>query len=297
MPEAAIEFRAVSFARPGGPRVLDRFDLTVESGEVLALVGRSGAGKTTLLKLVNRLLLPDAGAVLVEGRDTREWEPIRLRRRAGYVLQEIGLFPHMTVAGNIGVVPRLEGWSSVRVSSRVAELLDLIDLPSSFSSRWPDELSGGQRQRVGVARALAVDPPVLLMDEPFGALDPLTRAELHAEFRRIQGRLRKTVIIVTHDMGEAFALGDRLGVLDEGKLIACETPAAIVGSKHPAVRRLLDAVTVLPRPRRESTLEAEVLSEPGWGPNVTTPEAESLGSRPRSESAVGGGAPNARSKE
>jgi len=252
MPEAAIEFRAVSFTHPGGLRVLDRFDLTVESGEVLALVGRSGAGKTTLLKLVNRLLLPDAGAVLVEGRDTREWEPIRLRRRAGYVLQEIGLFPHMSVAGNIGVVPRLEGWAPDRVSARVGELLDLIGLPPAFASRWPDELSGGQRQRVGVARALAVDPPVLLMDEPFGALDPLTRAELHGEFRRIQARLRKTVIIVTHDMGEAFALGDRIGVLDQGKLIACDRGAAIVASQDARVRQLLDAITRLPTPERES---------------------------------------------
>jgi osmoprotectant transport system ATP-binding protein len=250
---SAIEFRGVSLTRSGGVRVLDRFDLTVEAGEVLALVGRSGAGKTTILKLVNRLLLPDAGAVLVEGRDTREWEPIRLRRRVGYVLQEIGLFPHMTVADNIGVVPRLEGWPAGRVTARARELLELIGLaPDTFAGRWPDELSGGQRQRVGVARALAVDPPVLLMDEPFGALDPLTRAELHAEFRRIQDRLHKTVIIVTHDMGEAFALGDRIGVLDEGTLIACEPPAAIVGSKHPAVRRLLDAVTVLPPAERES---------------------------------------------
>src|SRR6202011_385980 len=147
------------------------------------------------LKLVNRLLLPDAGKVLVEGRDTREWEPIRLRRRVGYVLQEVGLFPHMTVEANIGVVPRLERWPPARVAGRVRELLDLIGLdPSRFASRWPDELSGGQRQRVGVARALAVDPAVLLMDEPFGALDPVTRAELQAEFRHIQARLRKTVI-------------------------------------------------------------------------------------------------------
>jgi osmoprotectant transport system ATP-binding protein len=249
----AIEFRAVSFTRPGGARVLDRFGLTVEAGDVLTLVGRSGAGKTTLLKLVNRMLLPDAGAVLVEGRETREWEPIRLRRRVGYVIQEIGLFPHMTVADNVGVVPRLERWPPGRIASRVHELLELIGLPPErFASRWPDELSGGQRQRVGVARALGVDPPVLLMDEPFGALDPLTRAELHAEFRRVQNRLRKTVIIVTHDMGEAFALGDRIGVLDEGKLIACDPPAAIVASNHPAVRRLLDAVTVLPPAERES---------------------------------------------
>jgi osmoprotectant transport system ATP-binding protein len=248
MPDAAIEFRAVSFARPGGAAVLDRFDLQVPPGEVLALVGRSGAGKTTLLKLVNRLLLPDGGAVFVEGRDTRDWEPIRLRRRVGYVLQEVGLFPHMTVEDNIGVVPRLEGWPRDRVAARVGELLELIGLePRDFAARWPDELSGGQRQRVGVARALAVDPPVLLMDEPFGALDPLTRAELHAEFRRIQDRLRKTVIIVTHDMGEAFALGDRVGVLDEGQLVACDRPETVARSKDPRVRKLLDAVPVLPR--------------------------------------------------
>ena len=164
--------------------------------------------------------------MFVEGRDTREWEPIRLRRRVGYVLQDVGLFPHMSVADNVAVVPRLEAVGR-RIASRHAshELLELVGLPpQQFATRWPDELSGGQRQRVGVARALAVDPPVLLMDEPFGALDPLTRAELHAEFRRIQQRLRKTVIIVTHDMGEAFALGDRVGVLDEGRLVACDRP-------------------------------------------------------------------------
>jgi osmoprotectant transport system ATP-binding protein len=249
MPGAAIEFRDVSFSRAGSAPVLDRFTLTVEPGEVLALVGRSGAGKTTLLKLVNRLLLPDAGKVLVEGRDTREWEPIRLRRRVGYVLQEVGLFPHMTVEANIGVVPRLERWPPARVAGRVRELLDLIGLdPSRFASRWPDELSGGQRQRVGVARALAVDPPVLLMDEPFGALDPLTRAELHGEFRRIQNRLHKTVIIVTHDMGEAFALGDRVGVLDEGRLIACDRGEIVAASRDPFVRRLLDAIATPPKP-------------------------------------------------
>lgn len=249
MPGAAIEFRDVSFSRAESVRVLDRFTLAVEPGEVLAMVGRSGAGKTTLLKLVNRLLLPDTGEVLVEGRDTREWEPIRLRRRVGYVLQEVGLFPHMTVEANIGVVPRLEKWPPARVAGRVRELLDLIGLdPDRFASRWPDELSGGQRQRVGVARALAVDPPVLLMDEPFGALDPLTRAELHTEFRRIQHRLHKTVIIVTHDMGEAFALGDRVGVLDEGRLIACDRGEIVASSRDPFVRRLLDAITTPPKP-------------------------------------------------
>ena len=248
MPVPAIEFRDVSFARPGRPRVLDHFSLSVESGDVLALVGRSGAGKTTLLKLVNRLLLPDEGAILVEGRDTREWEPIRLRRRVGYVLQDVGLFPHMSVADNVAVVPRLEGWPADRVGPRVYELLELVGLPpQQFAARWPDELSGGQRQRVGVARALAVDPPVLLMDEPFGALDPLTRAELHAQFRQIQQRLRKTVIIVTHDMGEAFALADRVGVLEEGRLIACDRAAAVAASTDPRVRRLLDAIVTVPR--------------------------------------------------
>jgi osmoprotectant transport system ATP-binding protein len=248
MPAPAIEFRGVSFARPGRPRVLDHFSLTVESGDVLALVGRSGAGKSTLLRLVNRLLLPDEGAVLVQGRDTREWEPIALRRSVGYVLQDVGLFPHMSVAENVAVVPRLEGWRADRIGPRVDELLELVGLPEKeFADRWPDELSGGQRQRVGVARALAVDPPVLLMDEPFGALDPLTRAELHAEFRRIQARLRKTVIIVTHDMGEAFALADRVGVIEDGTLIANDRAAAVASSTDPRVRRLLDAVPVIPR--------------------------------------------------
>jgi osmoprotectant transport system ATP-binding protein len=248
MPDAAIEFRDVSLTRPGGLRVLDRFSLAVERGGVLALVGRSGAGKSTLLKLVNRLLLPDRGDVFVEGRSTREWEPIRLRRGVGYVLQEVGLFPHLTVADNVAVVPRLEAWPANRVTARVHELLELVGLsPSQFATRWPDELSGGQRQRVGVARALAVDPPILLMDEPFGALDPLTRAELHAEFRRIQERLRKTVIIVSHDMGEAFALGDRVGVLDEGRLVACDRPQVVAASEELLVRQMLDAVPVVPR--------------------------------------------------
>jgi osmoprotectant transport system ATP-binding protein len=239
----AIEFRAVTFSR--GPRqVLLDLSFTVEPGESVALVGRSGAGKSTVLRLIDRLLLPDSGAVFVEGRDTREWDPFALRRRTGYVLQEIGLFPHMTVAGNVGVVPRLLGWERARIDARVRELLVLTGLPDDDAgTRWPSELSGGQRQRVGVARALAADPPVLLMDEPFGALDPFTRRELRTEFRRIQIRLRKSVVLVTHDMTEAAELGDRVGVMEEGRLVALDTPASIRSSSDPHVRRLLGTDT------------------------------------------------------
>jgi osmoprotectant transport system ATP-binding protein len=252
MPGTALEFRDVTFSRPsssGRAPVLEHFSLTVEPGTVLALVGRSGAGKSTILRLVNRLLAPDDGAVVVDGRDTREWDPIQLRRRVGYVLQDVGLFPHLSVADNVATVLRLERWAEDRVTRRVDELLELVGLaPHAFARRWPDELSGGQRQRVGVARALAVDPPVLLMDEPFGALDPLTRAELHREFRRIQARVRTTVIIVTHDMGEAFALADRIGVIEGGTLVACAAPDRIAMSQDPQVRRLLDALPAVPRP-------------------------------------------------
>jgi osmoprotectant transport system ATP-binding protein len=250
-PPAAIEFDNVSFAPPGGIRVLDRLTLSIGTGEVLTLVGRSGAGKTTLLRLVNRLALPDSGRVLVAGRDTREWDPIELRRSIGYVIQDAGLFPHMSIADNISVVPRLQGWDPARIAARVSELLTLVGLsPSVHAERWPDQLSGGQRQRVGVARALAADPQVLLMDEPFGALDPVTRAELHAEFQGNQQQLHNTVIIVTHDMAEALSLADRIAVLDSGALVACESPHAIAASREPRIRRLLDAVAV--RVRGES---------------------------------------------
>ena len=231
-----VEFRDVRFAYDGRP-VLDGVSLALEAGSVLALVGRSGAGKSTLLKLVNRLRVPDEGAVLVEGRDTREWDPIRLRRRIGYVLQEVGLLPHFTVAQNVGLVPRIEGWPAAKTRARVEQLLDLVGLPpETFAERWPHELSGGQQQRVGVARALAADPPILLMDEPFGALDAITRAELQGEFQRVQREVRKTVLLVTHDIGEAFALGDRAGVVDEGTLVACDTPQVVARSTDPRVR-------------------------------------------------------------
>jgi osmoprotectant transport system ATP-binding protein len=257
----AIEFDRVGFVQPSGVRVLDDLTLAIRRGEVIALVGRSGAGKTTLLRLINRLALPQQGRVLVGARDTREWDPIALRRSIGYVIQDVGLFPHMTVAGNIAVVPRLERWEPARIAARVAELLDLVGLTAEHGERWPAELSGGQRQRVGVARALAADPAVLLMDEPFGALDPLTRAELQHEFRGIQQRVGKTVVIVTHDMLEALALADRVAVLDRGLLIACEPPETIVESEHPDVRRLLDAV--LPHIRASDRLGGVPSSDEG----------------------------------
>jgi len=227
----------------GGRSVLSGLSLMVESSETMALVGRSGAGKSTVLKLIIRLLAARSGAVIVDGRDTREWDPIALRRRTGYVLQDVGLFPHMTVGRNVAVVPSLEGWAPERIDARVRELLALVALdPDEFVGRRPDELSGGQRQRVGFARALAVDPPVLLMDEPFGALDPITRVELHREFRRIQAALRKTVLFVTHDMREACALANRIGVLHEGRLLACGSPAALRASTDPFVRLLFDSM-------------------------------------------------------
>ena len=257
-----VEFRQVSFSHPPSAsarqvppsapgtqapgRILDNLTLNVRAGEVLALVGSSGAGKTTVLKLVNRLLLPDAGAVIVQGKNTREWDPIRLRRSAGYVIQEVGLFPHLTIAENVAVVPRLEGWSHDRVTARVRELLELIGLePAIYAGRWPDELSGGQRQRAGVARALAADPPVLLMDEPFGALDPITRRQLQKHFRGIQTRLGKAVILVTHDMAEAMALGDRIGVMEGGRLVWSGPSREILESDHPLVRQYVESVTPL----------------------------------------------------
>jgi osmoprotectant transport system ATP-binding protein len=237
-----IVFDRVHAAR-GGREVLRSVSFRVAPGETLALVGRSGAGKTTILKLINRLLEPVSGRITVDGRDTRDWDPTALRRHAGYVLQEVGLFPHMDVARNVGLVPALEGWPPERTAARTRDLLALVGLPpDEYAARWPDELSGGQRQRVGVARALAADPPVVLMDEPFGALDPLTRAELHREFRRIQRQLRKTVVLVTHDMREAFALADRVGVLEEGVLVACDAAAALAASDVPVVRAFVDSM-------------------------------------------------------
>ncbi len=242
MGTVVVHFDHAAVVRPGGLRALDDFTLSIGEGEVVALVGRSGAGKTTALKLVNRLLDPTSGDVIVEGRSTRDWDAIQLRRRIGYVFQDVGLFPHLTVEQNVGVIPRLEGWAAARIRRRTADLLSLVGLPpDTYATRLPSALSGGQRQRVGVARALAADPPVLLMDEPFGALDPITRADLRREFARIQRVVGTTVLLVTHDLAEAFTMASRIGVMHDSRLVACDTPEAMLSLDDERVRTLIEA--------------------------------------------------------
>jgi osmoprotectant transport system ATP-binding protein len=226
-----------------GHRLVGPLSLRVGDGERVALLGRSGSGKTSTLRLINRMLEPTAGSVVVEGRETTAWDPVRLRRTIGYMVQEIGLFPHFTVAQNVGVVPRLERWAAGRREERAAALLALVGLPAeTYASRYPHELSGGQRQRVGVARALAADPPILLCDEPFGALDPVTRAELQREFVDLTTRLAKTVVFVTHDVGEAMRVGHRVVVLEAGTSRFDGSPDAFASSDDPAVRALQELV-------------------------------------------------------
>jgi osmoprotectant transport system ATP-binding protein len=221
----------------------------VPRGETLVLLGRSGSGKTTTMKLVNRLLDPTVGEVRVEGESTLRWDPIKLRRRIGYVIQEIGLFPHFTVEQNIGVVPRLEGWEPERISARARELLTMVGLdPDRFAARFPRELSGGQRQRVGVARALAADPPIILLDEPFGALDPITRREIQQEFRGLRERLKKTLIFVTHDVGEAFLLAHRIGLVKDGRMILLGPPSDLLASDDPEARAFSACLSDAPAP-------------------------------------------------
>ena len=242
-PSPLVEFCEASFAVNGGRPIIDRLNLQVQPGETLVLLGESGCGKTTTLKLVNRLLTPTSGKVLVEDKATTEWDAIRLRRRIGYVIQEAGLFPHFTVEQNIALVPHLEGWDETRVHERVRELLSLVGLDMErFAARYPRELSGGQRQRVGVARALAADPPLLLMDEPFGALDPLTRASLQKEFADLKVRLGKTAIFVTHDVREALLLGSRIALMDAGRIVLLETPAEFVKSNNQHARAYLETL-------------------------------------------------------
>src|SRR5205823_12782422 len=225
-----------------GSALVDGVSFSVGAGETLVLLGRSGAGKTTMLKLVNRLLVPTSGAVRIAGQAADEIAPTQLRRRIGYVIQEIGLFPHFTVAANVGLLPRLEQWPGDRIARRVRELLALVGLdPDTFAARFPHQLSGGQRQRVGVARALAIDPPLLLLDEPFGALDPVTRGEMQREFRTLVGRLGKALVFVTHDVREALHLGTRTALLERGRLIFLGTPNEFRASTMPQVRQFMDS--------------------------------------------------------
>jgi len=227
-----IEFRDVSYG-VNGIQVLSGLNLRVAHGEILVLLGRSGSGKTTTLKLVNRLVTPTSGQVLVNGKANDQVDVIQLRRGIGYVIQEAGLFPHFTVERNIGLVPKIEGWTEERVRARVQEMLQLVGLTPDLASRYPHQLSGGQRQRVGVARALAADPAILLMDEPFGALDPLTRDELQREFLLLQQRVHKTVVFVTHDLREALRLASRIALMEAGKLVTVLTPAEFLTSSDP----------------------------------------------------------------
>jgi len=237
---AAIEFRDVSYG-VAGTQVLSGFNLEVQRGETLVLLGRSGSGKTTALKLVNRLISPTSGEVRVNGVPNTDIDVIRLRRGIGYVIQDAGLFPHFTVERNIGLVPRIEGWPEERIRERVQEMMRIVSMPAEMATRYPHQLSGGQRQRVGVARALAADPNILLMDEPFGALDPLTRDELQREFLSLQKRLHKTVIFVTHDLREALRLGSRIALMESGQLVTVLAPAEFLRCSDPCAKAYLRA--------------------------------------------------------
>jgi osmoprotectant transport system ATP-binding protein len=246
MAGSAIELSGVE-KRYGAHAALAGVSLSVQLGQFTALVGGSGSGKTTLLKTINRLVTPDAGTVRVLGEDVSQGPPYLLRRKIGYVFQEVGLFPHLSVAENIAITPKLLGWEPKRIDSRIANLLGLVDLPLDMAGRPPAALSGGQRQRVGVARALAAEPTLMLMDEPFGALDPLTRDALGTDYRALHDRLGLTTVMVTHDMAEAVLLADRIVVLRDGAIVADGAPADLLANtRDPGVRALLEA------PRRQA---------------------------------------------
>ena len=237
----AIEFVDVGFRLPDGRPLLSDLKLTVQQGETLMLLGRSGSGKTTSLKMINRLLVPTAGEVRVNGISVMQWDAIRLRRGIGYAIQDVGLFPHYTVQENVALVPRLEKWEPGKIAQRMDEVLTLVGMPSAeFAGRYPHELSGGQRQRVGLARALAAEPPILLMDEPFGALDPITRAELQMEFKKLQEKLAKTIVFVTHDVGEALLLGSRIALMEGGKMRGVYRPEEFLNAADTATKAYVD---------------------------------------------------------
>lgn len=244
-----IRFEHVTKRYADGTAAVDDLSFEVARGELVTLVGPSGCGKTTTVKMVNRLVEPTSGRILLDGRDVADADPVELRRGIGYVIQQVGLFPHRTVLENTATVPRLLGVGRARAHARAAELLDLVGLdPRTFGDRYPDQLSGGQRQRVGVARALAADPPVLLMDEPFGAVDPVVREHLQSEFLRLQAQVRKTVLLVTHDLEEAVRLGDRMAVYGHGTIEQLDAPATVLGAPAgPYVARFVGADRALRR--------------------------------------------------
>lgn len=270
-----LTYQNVSKLYPGGVQALVGFSLEVKAGEFVVFIGPSGSGKTTALKVANRLIEPTSGMISLEGQDITQADPYELRHKIGYALQGVGLFPHMTVAENIAIVPEVLGWSQQRRRERVDELLDLAGLePAKFRGRYPHELSGGQQQRVGVLRALAADPPLILMDEPFGALDPLTRADLQDEMLRLQETVKKTIVFVTHDMSEALRLADRIVVMREGRAAQVGTPRAIV--ERPSDRFVANFVrrSRVALPPEHLTLEAFVeLAPPAVSPGATVAEA------------------------
>ncbi|RII09684.1 Glycine betaine/carnitine/choline transport ATP-binding protein OpuCA [Streptomyces sp. YIM 130001] len=258
-----IRFEQVSKRYPDGTVAVDDLSFEVGEGELVTLVGPSGCGKTTTMMMVNRLIEPTGGRILVDGEDISGVDPVRLRRRIGYVIQQVGLFPHRTILDNTATVPALVGWKRAKAKARAAELLDLVGLdPKTYGSRYPAQLSGGQRQRVGVARALAADPPVLLMDEPFGAVDPVVREQLQDEFLRMQAAVRKTVLMVTHDIEEAVRLGDRIAVYGQGRIEQFDTPGAVLGSPAtPYVAEFVGADRGLKR-LSVTAIEPEDLDQP-----------------------------------
>ncbi|MBE8476496.1 ABC transporter ATP-binding protein [Streptomyces justiciae] len=252
-----IRFEQVSKRYPDGTTAVDDLSFEVSEGELVTLVGPSGCGKTTTMMMVNRLIEPTSGRIYVHGDDIATVDPVRLRRRIGYVIQQVGLFPHRTILDNTATVPALVGWKKTKARARAAELLDLVGLdPKRYGPRYPDQLSGGQRQRVGVARALAADPPVLLMDEPFGAVDPVVREQLQDEFLRMQAAVRKTVLLVTHDIEEAVRLGDRIAVYGQGRIEQFDTPGAVLGA--PATPYVAEFVGADRGLKRLSVTEIEV---------------------------------------
>ena len=237
---SAIEFVDVTF-QVSDRELLSGVNLSVHRGETLMLLGRSGSGKTTCLKMINRLYTPSAGEVRVDGTSVTQWDAIKLRRRIGYAIQYVGLFPHYSVRENVALVPKLEQWEPTKIDARVDDVLTLVGLPAKeFAERYPHQLSGGQRQRVGLARALAAEPPFLLMDEPFGALDPITRAELQMEFKKLQQKLGKTIVFVTHDVGEALLLGDRIGLMEEGRLRGIYSSEEFLRAPDDSVKAYVD---------------------------------------------------------